>query len=293
MGELLDVLREAEAHARVARASQIGALHVSGAIEARRRRHDLAERKTQELLDQGLLVVDTTGRRTGQVNALAVYDTLDHVFARPARVSAAVAIGREGVIDIEREASLSGDSHHKGIQILSGFLRSRYAQERPLCLTASVCFEQSYAPIDGDSASVAEVAAILSALADVPVEQSWAATGSMNQLGDVQAIGDVNEKVEGFFQVCTARGLTGAQGVVVPASNLGDLMLREDVIEAVAAGRFHVKTARTIEDVLEVITGRPRAELHERVATRLAALALAARHHAPPFVLDEHCDEGS
>src|SRR5262249_41614333 len=158
--------------------------------------------------------------RTGQVNALAVYDTGDHVFARPARVTASIALGRAGLIDIERESHLSGDTHHKGVQIIAGYLRGRYAQERPLCLTASVCFEQSYAPTDGDSASTAEVVAILSALAALPLDQGWGVTGSLNQKGDVQAIGDVNEKVEGFFDACTARGLTGRQGVLVPASNV-------------------------------------------------------------------------
>jgi ATP-dependent Lon protease len=279
IGELLDVIREAEAVARRAGETTVRAKHVTAALEARRSRHDLAERKTQELLDDGVVLVDTKGARTGQVNALAVYDTADHVFARPARVTAAISLGRAGVIDIEREAHLSGDTHHKGVQIMAGLLRSRYAQERPLCLTASVCFEQSYAPIDGDSASVAEVVAILSALADAPLDQGWAVTGSLNQKGDVQAIGDVNEKIEGFFDACRARGLTGHQGVLVPASNLGDLMLREDVVAAVAAGRFHVRATRVVDDVLVVLTGLEAREIQERVEAKLAALADAWRRY--------------
>lgn len=281
LGELLDVLREAEEHARRMRGKRIKAEHVHAALIARRARHDLSERKTQELLDEGVVLMDTSGARTGQVNALAVYDTGDHVFARPSRVTASVSVGRAGVIDIEREAHLSGDTHHKGIQIMAGFLRSRWSQDSPLCLTASVCFEQSYSPIDGDSASVAEVVAILSALAGAPLDQSWAVTGSLNQMGDVQAIGDVNEKVEGFFDACHARGLTGAQGVLVPASNLGDLMLRDDVLEAVAAGRFHVRATRTIDDVLETLARAsltPEA-IHERVSQKLAALADAWRRY--------------
>lgn len=279
LGVLLDVLREAEELARRARASRVKAEHVHQALVARKARHAIAERKTQELLDDGVVLVETTGKRTAAVNALAVYDTGDHVFARPARVTASVSVGRAGVIDIEREAHLSGDTHHKGIQIMAGLLRMRYAQERPLCLTASVCFEQSYSPIDGDSASVAEVVAILSALADVPLDQGWAVTGSLNQMGDMQAIGDVNEKVEGFFDACRARGLTGSQGVLIPASNEGDLMLRGDVVEAVAKGQFHVRATRTIEDVLEVLAGTSPDAVHERAGAKLAKLAEAWRRY--------------
>ncbi len=268
-GELLDVLREAEEHARRAGSVKIRAEHVHAALLARRARHDIAERKTQELLDEGVVLVDTTGSRVGQVNALAVYDTGDHVFARPSRVTASVAIGRAGVIDIEREAHLSGDTHHKGIQIMAGFLRGRYAQEKPLALTASVAFEQSYSPIDGDSASVAEA----------PLDQAWAVTGSLDQMGQVQAIGDANEKIEGFYDACRAKGLTGTQGVLVPASNLGDLMLREDVVAAVEQGRFHVRATRTIEDVLEALAGLPAAEIDRRVGEKLAALAEAWRRY--------------
>jgi predicted ATP-dependent protease len=279
LGVLLDVLREAEERARRERAGRVKAEHVHEALLARKARHAIAERKTQELLDEGVVVVDTTGKRTAAVNALAIYDTGDHVFARPARVTASVSVGRAGVIDIEREAHLSGDTHHKGIQIMAGLLRARYAQERPLCLTASVCFEQSYSPIDGDSASVAEVVAILSALADVPLDQGWAVTGSLNQMGDMQAIGDVNEKVEGFFDACRARGLTGSQGVLIPASNEGDLMLRDDVVAAVARGEFHVRATRTIEDVLEVLAGMRPDAIHERAGAKLAKLAEAWRRY--------------
>ncbi|MBI3722755.1 AAA family ATPase [bacterium] len=280
LGELLDVLREAEAFARSEKKRAPAAVereHVEAALAARRRRHDLAERKTQELLDDRIVLVDLDGERVGVVNALPIYDTGDHVFARPSRVTASVSLGKAGVVDIEREAHLSGDTHHKGVQIIAGLLRSLYAQEKPLALTASVCFEQSYVPIDGDSASVAEVVAIISALALVPVRQWWAVTGSLNQKGDVQAIGDANEKIEGFFDACCARGLSGKQGVLIPAASAGDLMLRDDVVLAVSRGEFQVRALHSVNDALAALTGLAPDDVHRRADLKLRALAEAWR----------------
>jgi len=198
-----------------------------------------------------------TGAAVGQVNGLAVYDLGNYAFGKPSRISATASPGRHGVINIEREARLSGTSHDKGVLILSGFLRHRYAAGFPLALTASVAFEQSYGGVDGDSASSTEVYALLSSLAGVPIRQACAVTGSVDQFGTIQAIGGVNEKVEGFFDVCHERGLTGDQGVLVPTPNASDLMLREDVVEAVRAGKFHVWPVATIDQGITLLTGIP------------------------------------
>jgi predicted ATP-dependent protease len=290
--ELLDVLQEADRLAAASgRRGTIRAREVEDALERRRRRHDLQERRVQEDLDLRLIDVDLEGARAAVVNALVVYDTGDHAFARPCRVTATTGVGRRGLVDIEREARLSGDFHHKGVQILSALLTERYAQARPLRLTATVCFEQSYALVDGDSASVAEALAVLSALGDAPVRQGWAVTGALDQKGRVQPIGDVNLKVEGFHDACASRGLTGAQGVLIPAANVGDLMLREDVVAAVAAGRFAVVAVRTLDEVLAIMTGLPTAArpspfepfpegtLDARIDARLEAYAEAARRY--------------
>lgn len=289
--ELLDVLQEADRLAGAARKDAIRGKDVEEALAQRRRRVDLEERRLQELIEDQVVLLDVTGRRTGVVNALVVYDTGDHVFGRPCRVTAAVGVGRKGLVDIEREARLSGDSHHKGVQILAGLLHERYAQDRPLCLTATICFEQSYAEVDGDSASLAETVCVVSALADLPVEQGLAITGSLNQKGDVQPIGDINEKVEGFYDVCLARGLTGRQGVVIPEANVRDLMLREDVAQAVARGRFLVAAVRSLDDALELLMGVPAGArpaphepypeftIHARADARLEAYARAVRRY--------------
>ncbi|MBX3468041.1 MAG: AAA family ATPase [Planctomycetes bacterium] len=292
--ELVDVLQEADRLAARARRTVIKGEDVEAALAQRRRRVDLDERRIQEQIEDEVVLLDVTGRRVGMVNALVVYDTGDHVFGRPCRVTAAVGVGRKGLVDIEREARLSGDSHHKGVQILAGLLHERFAQDKPLCLTATVCFEQSYAEVDGDSASLAETICVLSALADLPVDQGWAITGSLNQKGEVQPIGDVNEKVEGFYEVCLARGLTGRQGVVVPEANVRDLMLREDVVDAVARGRFHVAAVRTLDEALELLTGTPAGarpgplqpwpdgSVNARADARLAAYARAVRRYEAP-----------
>ncbi len=206
--------------------------------------------------------MDVTGAVVGQVNGLAVIELGDYAFGRPTRITARVFQGRAGVINIEREARLSGRTHDKGVLIFSGFLGGRFAQDKPLSLSASIAFEQSYEGIEGDSASAAELYALLSALADLPIQQGIAVTGSVNQHGEIQAIGGATLKIEGFFDACRAMpgGLTGEQGVIVPAANVANLMLREDVVEAVAQGRFHIYPVRTADEGIEILTGIPAGE---------------------------------
>ena len=204
--------------------------------------------------------IDTAGAQVGQINGLSVLSLGNFSFGRPSRITASVRMGKGEVVDIEREVELGGPIHSKGVLILSGFLRGRYAPERPLSLAASLVFEQSYGGVEGDSASSAELYALLSAIASVPIRQALAVTGSVNQHGQVQAIGGVNEKIEGFFDICTARGLTGDQGVLIPAANVKHLMLRQDVVDAVAAGRFHVYPIATIDEGIELLTGVPAGE---------------------------------
>jgi ATP-dependent Lon protease len=191
----------------------------------------------------------------GQVNGLSVYDAGEHAFGRPSRITAKTALGRAGIINIEREAELSGPTHNKGVAIISGFLQSKFAQRKPLVMNASITFEQSYGGVDGDSASSTEVYAILSSLAEIPLRQDIAVTGSVSQKGELQPIGGVNLKIEGFFDVCKSFGLTGNQGVLIPGQNVGDLMLRRDVIEAVNAKKFHIYSALTIDEGIEILTG--------------------------------------
>ncbi len=261
--DVLDVAREAHYFAEADQASMVTAAHVCRAREAHRERHNLIESKIQEMIDEHLMLIDVTGSRIGQVNGLSVMEMGGYAFGRPVRITASVSMGKAGIINIEREANLSGKLYDKGIQILAGYLRHRFAQDKPLSLSASICFEQSYAGVDGDSASSTEVYAILSALAGVPLRQDIAVTGSVNQQGDVQAIGGVNQKIEGFFDVCKAKGLTGTQGVIIPQDNVKDLMLREDVVQAVAQNQFHIYPITTIDQGIEMLTGLCAGTLRE------------------------------
>jgi ATP-dependent Lon protease len=217
----------------------------------------MAEEKTQELFDNNSILVSTSGKVVGQINGLSVYDVGDYSFGRPTRITVSTALGKAGVINIEREADLSGPIHSKGIFILSGYLRQMFAQDKPLVMSASISFEQSYGGVDGDSASSTEIYAILSSLASIPIKQSLAVTGSVNQKGEIQPIGGINQKIEGFFDVCKARGLTGIQGVMMPHQNTKDLLLRPDVLEAVKAGRFHIYPVKTINEGIELLTDAP------------------------------------
>jgi predicted ATP-dependent protease len=261
---VVDLLGEADYWAGRNGNGHIGATEVQTAIDARVARSDRLRERLQEETLRGTILVDTDGEKVGQINGLSVLQLGDFSFGHPSRITARVRLGKGQVVDIEREVELGGPIHSKGVLILSGFLGARYAAQRPLSLSASLVFEQSYGGVEGDSASSAELYALLSAISGLPIRQSLAVTGSVNQLGQVQAIGGVNEKIEGFFDVCEARGLTGDQGVLIPTSNVKNLMLRADVIEAVAAGRFYVYPVETIDQGMELLTGMPAGERDER-----------------------------
>jgi lon-related putative ATP-dependent protease len=254
-GALADVVREAAYWAAQAGAATVGAAHVKRALDEKVYRSNLIEERIREMIGRGTILISTEGAVAGQVNGLSVVGLGDYQFGRPSRITASVGPGRGGVVDIEREVELGGPIHSKGVLILSGFLAHRFAQERPLTLAARLVFEQSYEGVEGDSASSAELYAILSALSGMPVRQGIAVTGSVNQRGEVQAIGGVNQKIEGFFDVCRIQGLSGGQGVLIPRSNVQNLMLREDVVEAVRAGKFHVWAVSRVDEGIEVLTG--------------------------------------
>jgi lon-related putative ATP-dependent protease len=279
-----DLLREADYWAGEAGRDVAGVDDVQRAIEAQIYRVDRVREQAQEQIEEETILIDTDGAKVGQVNGLSVLAIGNFAFGRPTRISARVRPGKGEVVDIEREVALGGPLHSKGVLILASFLGARYAPNRPLSLSASLVFEQSYGGVDGDSASSTELYALLSALADVPIKQSLAVTGSVNQHGQVQAIGGVNEKIEGFFDLCWSRGLTGEQGVLIPASNVKHLMLRRDVIEAAMADQFYIYPVKTIDDGIEILTGMPAGErdeagnfppgsLNQRVEARLMALA--------------------
>jgi lon-related putative ATP-dependent protease len=279
LGLLADLIREASYMAAQAGATVVSRVHVEQALQARIFRANRLEEKLRELITEGTVLIDTTSRRIGQVNGLSVLLLGDHVFGRPSRVTATASMGRSGIVNIERESRLSGSTHDKGVLILSGYLRQLYAQDKPLALSASLCFEQSYSGVDGDSASSTELYALLSSLANVPIRQELAVTGSVNQWGDIQAIGGVNEKIEGFYDVCVQPGLTGTQGVIIPQANVRNLMLRPDVVEAIRAGRFHIYPVTRIDQGLELLTGIPAGSIdtpetiHYLVNMRLQRLA--------------------
>jgi ATP-dependent Lon protease len=251
-----DLTRESAHWARKRKSAVVREDDVKVAVRERRRRVNLPEDKVQEFFEEGSILIDLTGSKIGQVNGLAVYDVGDFAFGRPSRITAETGVGRSGVINIEREADLSGRIHNKGLMILEGYIRRMYAQDKPITVSASLCFEQGYSFVDGDSASCAEMYALMSSLAFVPLRQDIAVTGSMNQKGEVQPIGGANEKIEGFFDVCRARGLTKTQGVMIPATNVADLMLRQDVVDAVQKKQFHIYAVSTIDEGIEVLTGK-------------------------------------
>src|SRR5512139_2186238 len=250
-----DLLREANYWATQDNSDVVTEKYVDQAIERKVYRVNLVEEKIQEMIDEGTILIDAKGAVVGQVNGLAVYSLGDHMFGKPSRITAKTSLGKAGIINIEREADMSGPTHNKGVYILAGYLRGKYAQDKPLTMSASICFEQSYSGVDGDSASSTEVYALLSSLSGLPIRQDIAVTGSVNQKGEIQPIGGVNEKIEGFFDVCRARGLTGQQGVMIPHLNLGDLMLRKDVVEAVKEKKFHIYPVKTIDQGIEILTG--------------------------------------
>jgi len=286
--QMADLMREADYHARLADAAVLGIEHVDAARQARRRRFDRFPSRIRESILDGTVLIATDGSQAGQVNGLVVVELAGERFGHPMRITATARLGDGDLVDIERETELGGALHSKGVLILSAFLAARYARHQPLSLTASLVFEQSYAPVEGDSASLAELCALLSALADIPIRQSLAITGSVNQFGAVQAIGGVNEKIEGFFELCAARGFAEGQGVVIPAANVRHLMLREDVVAAASAGRFVIHAVASVDEAMEALTGlpagvadakglMPAGTINQRVASALADMT-AARH---------------
>ncbi len=262
-GDLADLIREANFWAKQDGQNLVKGEHVQKALDEKIYRSNLIEERIQEMIERGVLLIDTEGAEVGQVNGLSVLDIGDYQFGRPSRITATVGPGRGNIIDIEREVKLGGPIHSKGVLIISGFLTKTFAQGRPLTLSARLVFEQSYQGVEGDSASSTELYAVLSALANVPIKQGIAVTGSVNQHGNVQAIGGINHKIEGFFDVCKVKGLTGDQGIIMPESNLKNLMLREDVIEAVKSKKFHIWPVKTIDEGIEILTGIPAGELQE------------------------------
>jgi len=289
---LADLLCEADHLARQGGRNTVTGEDIERAIAAQRTRGDRLRARVHEAILRGTILIDTGGARSGQVNGLSVMQLGDHAFAAPSRITATTRLGEGKVIDVQREVELGGAIHSKGVLILSSFLASRFSMNRPLSLSASLVFEQTYAMVDGDSASLAELCALMSSLADAPIQQCLAVTGSVNQLGEVQAIGGVNEKIEGYFDICTARGLTGEHGVLIPSSNVEHLMLRSDVVQAVAAERFHVYAVHNVDEAVEILTGTPAGaadgttgaypadSVNGRVAKRLREFA-AVRSRAP------------
>lgn len=297
MAVVMDLLLEADYWAGQEEHPSIEREDVERAIAAQIRRADRPRERYLEAVAQGTLLIDTDGERVGQVNGLAVSSYGTFAFGHPSRITARVRLGEGDLVNIEREVDLSGPIHSKGVLILAGLLGARYAADRPLSFAATLAFEQSYGPVDGDSASAAELFALLSAIAEIPLRQDLAITGSINQHGDIQPIGGINEKVEGFFDVCATSGLTGQQGVIMPQSNVHHLMLRQDVVDAVAAGRFHLHAIASSDEGIELLTGVPAGTqnadgsypdgcFHARVAARLQDLAERRREFASPSASD-------
>lgn len=290
--DVAEVVFEAESWAALAGRQVVTAADVVTAIQEKIYRSSMIEEKLRDLIHRGQLLVDVEGATPGQVNGLSVMQLGDYAFGHPSRITARTFVGARGVVNIERETQMSGRIHSKGVAILAAYLGGKYAQDRPLSLNASLTFEQTYSEVEGDSASSTELYALLSELAGVPIDQGIAVTGSVNQKGEVQPIGGVNEKVEGYYQVCKIVGLTGTQGVMIPAQNVPNLMLREEVVEAVRSGSFHVYAVRTIDEGIEVLTGLPAGEaagdgvypegtVNQRVSQRLGTLAERLRRFTP------------
>jgi lon-related putative ATP-dependent protease len=304
MRSIEELMQEADYWAQRANRETVGAEDVERAVREQIERSSLTRDRVQELVLRRILLIDTDGAVVGQVNGLAVYALGRASFALPQRITATTRGGKGEVVDIQREVALSGSIHSKGVLTLSAFLAARFGRQRGLSLSATLAFEQTYSLVDGDSASVAELCALLSSLAGVPLRQDVAVTGSINQLGQVQAIGGVNEKIEGFFDICRARGLTGTQTVVIPAANREQLMLRHDVIDAVREGRFHVRAVDHVDGAIELLTGQPagaelpsggfeRDSLNARVAARLASFEAAAQPRRPAGRRGERTPRGS
>lgn len=285
--ELIDVMREADSWARKEGARFVEADHVKRALEEKIYRSNMIEKKIQELIEEGTIFIDTTGKEVGQINGLSVIDLGDYMFGSPSRITVKTFVGKGNIINIEREAKLSGRIHSKGVLILSGYLGEKFAQDKPLALSASICFEQLYEEVEGDSASSTELYCLLSSLSDLPLRQDIAVTGSVDQRGRIQPIGGVNQKIEGFFDVCKVKGLTGNQGVMIPQTNVKHLMLKDEVVQAVKEKRFHIYPVETIDEGIEILTGQkaglkqkdgayPKGTVNYRVNQRLKEYAKVA-----------------
>jgi predicted ATP-dependent protease len=262
--DLHELIVESDYWAKKNEHPQVTDNDVQKAIDSQLKRADRLREKIQESILRDINLISTEGEAIGQINGLSVYALGSFMFGKPTRITSQVSLGKGQVIDIEREVEMGGPIHSKGVLILAGFLRGRYAQETPLSLSASLVFEQSYGGVDGDSASSTELYALMSSIAEVPIKQSLAVTGSVNQFGQVQAIGGVNEKIEGFFDICSKRGLTGDQGVIIPKANVKHLMLRQDVIDAVEEGKFHIYPVEHVDEGIEILTGLPAGSKDER-----------------------------
>ena len=289
---IADIIREASFYAQQEGSKTISRKHIMQQLEEREYRSNMIQKKIEESVTKGQYLIDITGAKVGQINGLAVFSVGDYAFGRPSRITATVGIGREGIVDIERLSQMGGATHTKGVLILSGFLHERYARTVPLSLSARLVFEQSYSGVDGDSASSTELYAILSALSGVPIRQNIAVTGSVNQKGEVQAIGGVNQKVEGYYEKCKALGLTGEHGCMIPFSNVQNLMLKEEVVKAIKEGKFHIWPVKTIDEGIEVLTSRPagamkedgtfeEGSINDLVQKRLQAMAEAVKAFHP------------
>ena len=253
--EIADLVREANFYATHDGAKIVKDVHIKKALDEKVYRSNLLDEKIKEMIERGIILIDTAGTQVGQVNGLSVISLGDFDFGQPSRITASLGLGRRGIVDIERESRMGGQTHTKGVMIISGYLENKYAHDKPLSLSCRLVFEQSYGGVDGDSASSTELYAILSALSELPIKQNLAITGSVNQKGEVQAIGGVNEKIEGFYKTCKVKGLKGDEGVMIPRSNVQHLMLNEEVVEAVRRGRFHIYPVGTIDEGIEILTG--------------------------------------
>jgi len=311
--EIADLVREANFYATQDRAKIVKDVHIKKALDEKVYRSNLLDEKIKEMIERGIILIETSGAQVGQANGLSVISLGDFDFGQPSRITASLGLGRRGIIDIERESRMGGQTHTKGVLIISGYLESKYAHDKPLSLSCRLVFEQSYGGVDGDSASSTELYAILSALSELPIKQNLAVTGSVNQKGEVQAIGGVNEKIEGFYKTCKVKGLRGDEGVMIPRSNVQHLMLNEEVVEAVRQGRFHIYPVGTIDEGIEILTGVKAGQLksdgtydagtvnynvNKRLAEmtkRLAALVSSSRleGETPPSEIEALAQPGS
>ncbi|MHA1918099.1 MAG: AAA family ATPase [Candidatus Ranarchaeia archaeon] len=282
-GDVADIIREANHYANESKSEFIRAEHIMKSVEERVYRSNLIQEKINEYIKNGVSLIDVEGKKVGQINGLAVLGLGNFAFGKPSRITASIGLGKSGIINVERESEMSGPTHTKGILILGGYLTEKFAQDKPLALSAKIVFEQSYSGVDGDSASSTELYAILSSLSEKPIKQYIAVTGSVNQKGEVQAIGGVNEKIEGYYEVCKVKGITGKQGVMIPKSNVQNLMLKEEIVEAVKAGKFHIYSVSSIDEGIEILTDTPSKEIHKLANGKLEKMALEMKKFPEDF----------